>query len=202
VTATAGWPAWAFREDVVAELLPVTNDATAAGPFRVIVADPPWRYGHGDEDLWWRVRAPYPSMTTEEVCALPVPAVAHEDCILWLWFTNVLLRDALRVLDAWGFRERTVLTWVKDRMGTGEWLRGQTEHCLLAARGQPVHTLANQTTVIHGPLREHSRKPEEFYQLVESLCPGSKLEMFARTPRPGWAQWGNEAARADPGRTA
>jgi N6-adenosine-specific RNA methylase IME4 len=141
-------------------------------------------------------------MTTDEICALPVPGLAHEDSVLWLWATNAHLRDAFRVLDAWGFQQKTVLTWVKDRMGTGDWLRGQTEHCVLALRGNPVVTLTNQSTVLDAPRGEHSEKPEEFYRLVESLCPGSKLEMFARTPRPGWAQWGNEAARADPRRTA
>src|SRR5262245_65934682 len=97
------------------------------------------------------------------------------------------MRDAFRVLDAWGFVEKTIVTWVKDRMGTGDWLRGQTEHCILAVRGKPIVTLTNQTTVLHGPLREHSRKPDEFFALVEKLCPGTKLEMFCRRSREGWA---------------
>jgi N6-adenosine-specific RNA methylase IME4 len=85
-----------------------------------------------------------------------------------------------------------MLTWAKDRMGTGEWLRGQTEHCLLAVKGRPVITLTNQTTVIQGPVREHSRKPDDFYTLVESLCPGSKVEFFARSQRAGWVAHGDQ----------
>ena len=84
------------------------------------------------------------------------------------------------------------MTWAKDRVGTGRWLRGQTEQCLLLSRGQPVVTLGSQSTLLQGPVREHSRKPEEFYGLVESLCPGRKLELFARQQRPGWEAWGAE----------
>jgi N6-adenosine-specific RNA methylase IME4 len=131
-------------------------------------------------------------MTTEEICALPIGALAHDDAVLWLWTTNAFMRDAFRVIDAWGFKERTILTWVKDRMGTGDWLRGKSEHCILAVRGKPVVTLTNQTTVIPAPLREHSRKPDEFFTLVDALCPGTKVELFAREPREGWAAWGAE----------
>jgi len=118
--------------------------------------------------------------------------LAAEDAVLWLWTTNAHMRVAFEVLDAWGFEHKTNLTWVKDRMGTGDWLRGQTEHCLMAVKGRPVVTLTNQTTVIYGPLREHSRKPESFYGLVEGLCPGSKVELFARNTRPGWAAHGDQ----------
>lgn len=75
----------------------------------------------------------------------------------------------------------------------GDWLRGKTEHAILAVRGRPLVTLTNQTTAFTAPVREHSRKPDEFYALVEALCPGSKLEMFAREAREGWAAWGAEA---------
>jgi N6-adenosine-specific RNA methylase IME4 len=118
--------------------------------------------------------------------------VAHADCILWLWTDNAHLREAFDVLEAWGFTYKTTLTWVKDRIGTGDWLRGQTEHCLVATRGTPTVTLGGQSTVIDAPRGEHSRKPEAFFALVESLCPGSKVELFARTPRPGWTQHGSE----------
>ena len=99
------------------------------------------------------------------------------------------MRQAYECLGAWGFHDKNVLTWVKDRMGLGNWLRCQTEHCILAVRGAPVVTLTNQTTVLVAPSREHSRKPTNFYDLVEALCPGSKLEMFAREPREGWQSW-------------
>jgi len=164
------------------------------GPFRVIVADPPWTYASRSTDQTHRARNPYPDMTLDEICAMPVADLAAEDCILWLWTTNAHMREAFDVLDAWGFTHKTILTWVKDRMGTGDWLRGRTEHCLVAVRGRPTVLLTNQTTVLHGPLREHSRKPDEFYALVESLCPGSKVELFARQARDGWVAHGSEVA--------
>jgi N6-adenosine-specific RNA methylase IME4 len=162
------------------------------GPFRVIVIDPPWKYQSRADDITHRARNPYPDMELEAIKALPVSALAHEDCVLWLWTTNAFLREAFECLDAWGFKNKTVLTWVKDRMGLGNWLRGQTEHCLVAVKGKPIVTLTNQTTALSAPMREHSRKPDEFYALVESLCPGNRLEMFARQSRDGWQSCGAE----------
>jgi N6-adenosine-specific RNA methylase IME4 len=159
------------------------------GPFRVIVLDPAWEY---DKNAWrFSVSAPdYPTMSLDEIRKLDVPALADQDCILWLWTTNSHMAVALDLVRHWGFRHKTILTWVKDRMGVGEWLRGQTEHCILAVRGRPVKTLTNQTTVLRAPRGRHSEKPEAFYQLVESLCPGSKLELFARREREGWVTHG------------
>jgi len=177
-------------EKINSEPLPLPT-----GPFRVIVADPPWAYEKRKDDGTHRSALSYPSMSTDEICAMPVLERAGDDAILWLWTTNAFMRDAYRVVDAWGFRERTILTWVKDRMGTGDWLRGKTEHCILAIRGKPVVNLTNQTTALPAPMREHSRKPDEFYALVESLCPGSKLEIFAREKREGWTAWGAETEK-------
>ena len=165
------------------------------GPYRVIVADPPWRYDKRAEDPTHRGANPYPDMTTAEICAIRVEEFAHQDCILWLWTTNAFMRDAFAVLDAWGFSEKTILTWAKQKMGVGDWLRGQTEHCILATRGHPVATLTNETTLLTADTREHSRKPDDFYALVERLCPGSKVEMFSRETRPGWAVWGAETGK-------
>jgi N6-adenosine-specific RNA methylase IME4/ParB-like chromosome segregation protein Spo0J len=168
------------------------------GPFRVIVADPPWAYDSRASDVSHRAANPYPQMAIDAIRALPVASLAHDDAILWLWTTNSHLREAFTVVDAWGFRHKTILTWAKDRIGTGDWLRGQTEHCLVAVRGRPVVTLSNQSTLLTAPMREHSRKPDEFYALVESLCPapmGGRLELFARQARPGWAAMGAEIDR-------
>jgi N6-adenosine-specific RNA methylase IME4 len=159
------------------------------GPFRVIVLDPAWEYDKNE----WRfsvAAADYPTMPVDEIRELNISALADQDCILWLWTTNSHMGAALDLVRHWGFRQKTILTWVKDRMGAGEWLRGQTEHCILAVRGTPVKTLTNQTTVLHAPRGSHSEKPEAFYRLVEALCPGSKVELFARKKRKGWVTHG------------
>jgi N6-adenosine-specific RNA methylase IME4 len=135
------------------------------------------------------------TMDIEEIKAMPIEDIAADDAILWLWTTNAHLRVAFDVVDACGFEYKTLLTWVKDRMGTGEWLRGQTEHCLLAARGKPVFIHGTHTTMIEAARREHSRKPEEFYAVVESSCPGSKVELFARQERRAWQAFGNDIER-------
>jgi N6-adenosine-specific RNA methylase IME4 len=180
-----------------AEVIAAEPPPLPTGPFRTIVADPPWHYAR-DDDPSHRGSCPYPTLTVPEICAMPVAGLAADDAVLWLWTTNPNMRAAFHVLDAWGFEERTMLTWVKPHFGTGHWLRGQTEHCLLAVRGRPTVTLTNQASVLHAPSpqRQHSRKPDEFYALVESLCPGSKLELFCRHPRPGWASHGDEAVAA------
>jgi N6-adenosine-specific RNA methylase IME4 len=155
------------------------------GPFQVIVADPPWQYDSGNA-------LPYPAMALDDIKSMPVREIADENAILWLWTTNAHLPVAFDVVTAWGFEYKTILTWVKDRMGTGEWLRGQTEHCILGARGKPVFLHGSHTTVLEALRREHSRKPEEFYSLVESTCPGCKVDLFARESRPGWRQFGDQ----------
>jgi len=165
------------------------------GPFRVLVVDPPWQYDSRGNDPTHRAANPYPSMTLAEIMAIPIPKLACADSVLWLWTTNAFLRAAFGIAEAWGFTYKTLLTWAKDRMGTGDWLRGQTEHCLLCIRGKPTIVLTNQTTLLHGPLRKHSQKPEEFYTMVEKLCPGSKVELFQREARDGWIGHGNEALK-------
>lgn len=180
----------------VARQLDAAQPAMPTGPFHVIVSDPPWPYEKREGDATHRGDLPYPPMSIDAICALPVQQIAHDDgCVLWLWTTNAFMRDAYRVLDAWGFTEKTILTWAKNKIGLGDWLRGKTEHAILAVRGRPVVTLTNETTLLEGEVREHSRKPESFYELVERLCHGSKVEMFCRTPRPGWARWGAESEK-------
>jgi N6-adenosine-specific RNA methylase IME4 len=151
------------------------------GPYRVIVADPPWPYERRKEDPSHRGTLPYPPMSIAQLSALPVSSIAHDDCLLWLWTTNHHMREAFAVLDAWGFQQKTILTWTKDKMGMGDWLRGQTEHCLMAVRGKPIVHLTNQTTALSAPVRAHSQKPDEFYELVEKLCPAPRCSPAART---------------------
>ena len=164
------------------------------GPYRVIVADPPWPYEVRQDDPSHRATHPYPTMSIKEICDLKVIDLAHDDCILWLWTTNHHMRFAYQILDAWGFKEKTILTWAKDRMGMGDWLRGQTEHCIMAMRGSPIVQLTNQTTLLHGPLRKNSQKPEEFYAFVEKLCPAPRYaELFSRHQRENWDGHGDES---------
>lgn len=167
------------------------------GPYRVAVADVPWPYEIRDEDPSHCAARPYPTMTLEAIRALgpQVQKILHEDCALWFWTTNYHMRFSFDVLDAWGLESRTILTWVKDRMGTGDWLRSQTEHCILAIRGKPTVTLTNQTTVLHAPTRGHSVKPVEFYDFVESLCPAPRyVDLFSRyRHNDKWDCYGDEA---------
>ena len=161
-----------------------------SGPFEVIVADPPWRYETG-------VELPYPTMDLAAIKSLPVEGIAAENSILWLWTTNAHLRVAFEVVEAWGFEYKTLLTWAKDRMGTGEWLRGRTEHCLLAVRGKPVFLGGQHTTLLEAVRREHSRKPEEFYTIVVATSPGARVELFSRQVRDGWIAFGDQLKIAE-----
>lgn len=160
------------------------------GKYHVVVIDPPWQYSNRSEDTTHRGRNQYPSMTIEEICNVEIPH--EENTVLWLWTTNAFMHEAYHVLNKWGFTPKTILTWAKDRMGVGDWLRGQTEHCIMAVCGNPAINLTNQTTILHAPLREHSRKPDEFYNMISVLCPGKKIDMFSREQREGWDQWGGE----------
>jgi len=175
-----------------------TVPALPKGQYRTIVADPPWVYLKRSEDETHRGRTPYPTMPTHAIADMydkwkpPLKDAFSDDAILWLWTTNAHVEEAVFVLKYWGFTYKTMLTWVKDKMGVGDWLRGKTEHCLLGVRGKPTWTLTNQTTALIAARREHSRKPDEFYALVESLSPGPYLDLFARTTRKEWRPWGNE----------
>jgi len=140
---------------------------------------------------------PTPSMSLEKIRSLGVKSIAHDDCILWLWTTNAHILHSFEIVEAWGFIYKTMLTWAKQKMGTGDWLRGKTEHCLMCVRGKPTVTLTNQTTLLSANAGKHSEKPEEFYKFVEDLCPGSKAELFSRKKRKGWHQHGNEVHESE-----
>jgi N6-adenosine-specific RNA methylase IME4 len=170
------------------------------GPYRVIVADPPWPYAVNGKTPSHLGARPYPMMTLAQIRAFgsQVQNILHDDCIVWFWTTNYHMRFAFDVLDVWGLEPRTILTWVKDRMGLGDWLRSQTEHCIMAIRGKPTVTLTNQTTVLHAPMRAHSEKPVEFYSFVEKLCPASRYaDIFSRyRHNDKWDCHGDEAPPA------
>ena len=165
--------------------------------FSCILMDPPWQERGGGQIKRGADRH-YPLVKTKAMPLLimgsgifrPMP-----DCHLWMWTTNTFLPDALWLMEALGFRYLTNAVWVKDRMGLGQYLRGQHELLLLGVQGSgpAVRTEArNLPGVIHAPRGKHSAKPEEAYKLIEARTFGPRLEMFARTPRTGWTCWGNE----------
>ena len=161
------------------------------GLYRVAVADPPWPFDlhTGGKSRLTRSVRPYPMMTIAQICALDVASIMYGDSIFWLWTDNFHLLNggALRVLGAWGFKPVTMVTWAKDRMGLGHWLRCQTEHCILATRGKPTVVLTDETTLLNAPAGRHSEKPDAFYALVEKLCPAPRYaELFSRRRRKGW----------------
>lgn len=182
-------------KDEIVERLNAQPTLEPGEPVDVLVVDPPWRYDSRAQDATHRAANPYPDMTPLEIAKLSIPKELNENAIVWLWTTNAFMNHAFVIAGKWGLKVKTILTWAKDRMGTGDWLRGQTEHCLLCVKGKPTITLTNQTTLLRGPLREHSRKPEEFFDLVNSLCPGTKREKFGREKRPGWDVEGIETEK-------
>ena len=183
------------KEQQLEEIRKFEDQPQPDGKFQVFIVDPPWAYTKRAADPTHRGASPYPPMTRDEIVAFfrqRVIPKSDENTILWLWTTNAFMAQAHDVAAAAGFEVKTILTWAKDRIGVGDWLRGQTEHCLMAIRGKPVVTLTNQSTLLQGKAREHSRKPEEFYALLKSLCPGAKCEFFARERRDGIVAFGVE----------
>ena len=173
--------------------------------YRTIVADPPWRYvnnrgtqtGSKRGRLATLAEGNYPTMSLDEIAALPVAPLADKDCALYLWITNPLLFEGRGIVEAWGFKYVTLLTWVKTGpMGMGFNFRGHTEHVLYATRGDvKIPPERRESNVFSAPRRGHSQKPEAFYDLVERVSEGPYLEMFARNHhRFGWDVWGNESA--------
>jgi N6-adenosine-specific RNA methylase IME4 len=136
-------------------------------------------------------------MTLAEIKTLPVSELAEPDAHLWLWVTNATLPVAREVMEAWGFTYRSPLTWIKPRLGLGNYLRNMTEHLLLGTRGQAPVRFRSQGTWLFAPLQDHSHKPEEVYAVIERCSPGPYLELFARRRQPGWDAWGNEISDPD-----
>ncbi len=183
-----------------------TRDAKAAfaaasgSAFRCVVSDPPWQLTMRGK----RKRAkepnlpdalPYPTMTLDEICALPVGELCADDCHLWLWTTNQHLRDGFRVMEAWGFRYLAPVHWVKPS-GVGNWFVHRTQTILFGYRKRCRFERARYrpNVVMTGDPKRHSEKPEETYALIEAVSCEPRLEMFARRKRPGWQSWGNEVA--------
>ncbi len=187
----------ARREDnrALVAATPAPTAATSGARFATIVIDPPWDWGdEGDVDQLGRARPTYATMSIDELAALPLADLADVDCHLYLWITNRSLPKGARLMEAWGFRYVTCLTWCKPSIGMGNYFRGSTEHVLFGVRGSQSIQRKDVGTWFAAPRPgRHSAKPPEFQELVESCSPGPFLEMFARTARDGWASWGAEA---------
>ncbi len=177
--------------------------AKMAGQYATILADPPWQFQNrtGKVAPEHRRLLRYPTMEQREIQELPVAKLAAARSHLYLWVPNALLAEGLRVMEAWGFTYKSNLVWYKvrkdggpDGRGVGFYFRNVTELVLFGVRGS-MRTLPpgrTQVNVLATRKREHSRKPDEIYDIVEACSPGPYLELFARFPRAGWSQWGNE----------
>ena len=183
---------------------------TSGFRYSTILADPPWQFINrtGKVAPEHRRLNRYGTMTLPEICALPV-----EDCLastahLYLWVPNALLPEGLSVMKAWGFSYKSNIVWHKlrrdggsDGRGVGFYFRNVTEILLFGVRGKNARTLKpgrTQVNYLGTRKREHSRKPDEQYPLIEGCSPGPRLEMFARGPRAGWSVWGNQSESYEP----
>lgn len=200
------------KEELAAAVEKVTGTESAAGdlrqleggPFSTVLADPPWRFMNrtGKVAPEHRRLSRYDTMTTAAIRALPVAEVATENAHLYLWVPNALIADGLRVMASWGFTYKSNIVWAKrrkdggpDGRGVGFYFRNVTELILFGVKGS-MRTLApgrRQVNMIETRKREHSRKPDEQYDIIEACSPGPYLELFARYARPGWTSWGLEA---------
>lgn len=177
--------------------------AKTAKRYSTILADPPWQFQNrtGKMAPEHKRLLRYPTMELKDIKALPIPSLAAANSHLYLWVPNALLQEGLNVMAAWGFTYKSNLVWYKirkdggpDGRGVGFYFRNVTEIVLFGVRGsartlQPGRT---QVNILSTQKREHSRKPDEIYDIIESCSPGPYLELFARFRREGWDQWGNE----------
>ena len=173
--------------------------------FKTILADPPWQFQNrtGKVAPEHRRLSRYSTMTLDDICALPVEGIAAETAHLYMWVPNALLPDGLRVMQEWGFTYKSNLIWHKirkdggsDGRGVGFYFRNVTEIILFGVRGKNARTEPpgrSQVNFIATRKREHSRKPDEQYKLIEACSPGPYLELFARGERKKWEVWGNQA---------
>ena len=173
--------------------------------FGTVLADPPWRFINrtGKMAPEHKRLSRYETMTTDEICDLPVEQISAEPAHLYLWVPNALLIDGLKVMESWGYDYKSNIVWHKirkdggpDGRGVGFYFRNVTELLLFGVRGKNARTLSpgrRQVNFLATRKREHSRKPDEQYDLIESCSWGPRLELFSRGERDGWVCWGNQA---------
>ena len=185
------------REHDRAAVATAPEPENLSGVFSTIVIDPPWDFGdEGDVDQFGRGKPDYATMPIDDISALPVGERAAKDAHLYLWITNRSLPKGFSLLDAWGFRYVTCLTWCKPSIGMGNYFRGSSEQILFGVRGSLPLKRKNAGTwfAAERPQKKHSSKPAAFYELVESCSHGPYLEMFSRSKREGWTHWGSPNA--------
>lgn len=165
--------------------------------YHVIAIDPPWSYkekgGFSSEDYNSesnRGAVDYPVMNVEQIKNIELPAA--DDCVLFLWTTHAFLRDSFEIMENWNFDYKATLVWDKVKMGIGRTIRMQVEFCLIGIKGNPIINGSAERDIITEPRREHSRKPEAFYEMVERMCIGNKLDYFSRNNRNNWEHYGAE----------
>lgn len=166
--------------------------------FPILYADPPWRYEHTVSESR-AIENQYPTMSLDDICALPVPTVVTPDAVLFLWVTSPKLDEGMRVVRDWGFTYRTCMVWDKEKIGMGYYARQQHELLFICTRGAPPAPPpeARPASVVRIARGEHSAKPTWFYEMIERMYPTlPKLEMFCRAPRDGWQAWGNQSRAA------
>lgn len=160
--------------------------------FATIYVDPPWPVGGAEKH--------YPLMTLRQIADMPVADLAEDNSHLWLWTSNKTLREGYDIAEAWGFTVKAPLHWIKFRLGLGSNLRNASETLLFCTRGKAPVRFRSQPTWVNAPVQEHSRKPEEFFAIIERVSPGPYLELFARRRPPSnadWSAWGNELEHCD-----
>jgi N6-adenosine-specific RNA methylase IME4 len=184
------------RRQILTVVDPIESIKNVATRFATIVIDPPWDWGdEGDGDQLGRAKPDYSTMSIADLMELPVADLADDDCHLYLWITNRSLPKGFALMERWGFRYITMITWVKPHYGMGNYFRGQTEHVLFAVKGSQPLKRKDLPTVFFADRGKggHSSKPPEFFDLVASASPGPFLEMFSRTERPDWTTWGERS---------
>ena len=183
------------RQENAAKVATLSSPLEAQGLFQTIVIDPAWDFREeGDHDPFGRSRPDYHVMPFEQIEALPINKIADDNCHLYLWITNRSLPKGFRLLDVWGFRYITCLTWVKPSFGMGNYFRGQTEQILFGVKGSQDLKRHDVGTCFNAPRGEkHSAKPDEFYSLVETCSYAPYIDIFGRKERTGWTVWGENA---------
>jgi len=183
------------RLDKIVEISQANVELKTDARYPVLYADPPWRYEHAESESR-AIENQYPTMTLDDICALPVADLATPDAILFLWATSPKLAESMRVIESWGFEYRTCAVWDKQKIGMGYYFRQRHELLLVATRGSvPTPAPGDRVaSVISEPREEHSAKPGKFAELIETMYPTlPRIELFCRSPRQGWSVWGNQS---------